>query len=508
MADSRVERKLNLVMSYPIKWELYTVMNNFVQNFYDAIDSAKFMDHFEYKFVDNTIILKSDVGFSKEWLYFMGTSTKRDKERKYAGRFGEGFKIASLVAYRDFGLGIQMESRDWKLVVKEAEDEIDGVKVKVLAYEIEDRPYEETAILTLTNAKEEHFERIRAEVNHFYHEGNTRFGRLIAKGKDYAIYEAVKVLREKRIGGALFVNYQKRDELDLPLIVCNHNFEVSADDRDRSSLDIRDSNCAIRAVFRMVSPEEALELLEICKPRWKNTYGTDWERRNWYGMIEILIDKIAGDIHTKRKFEEKYQNKLVIMGYLNWSKSYKKKMALLWFRQSEYYKTTRVVSNLFAKFEVPSIGALCEKHNGFDEEVAPDEVQRKYIKILETIAKTFFADLICYEQLPECRILLNKEAPILGKARCTKEEKRIENKYGKLVKTRISNIYVQEYILKRDMFAEALSVYLHELLHQFGGDCSRQFKDTLVEMNRIMMTNIHEINAYICDWRAIEDGTD
>lgn len=30
-------RKLNLVMSYPINWGLYTVMNNFVQNFYDAI---------------------------------------------------------------------------------------------------------------------------------------------------------------------------------------------------------------------------------------------------------------------------------------------------------------------------------------------------------------------------------------------------------------------------------------------------------------------------------------
>ena len=115
-------------MSYPINWSIYSVMNNFVQNFYDALKHENFMEHFEYKFEENTIILKSDVGFSKEWLFFMGASSKREKERKYAGKFGEGFKVASLVAYRDFGLGIQMESRDWRLSVTEAEDEIDGAR--------------------------------------------------------------------------------------------------------------------------------------------------------------------------------------------------------------------------------------------------------------------------------------------------------------------------------------------------------------------------------------------
>lgn len=170
-------RKLNLVMSYPIKWELFTVMNNFVQNFYDAAGCENFMEHFEYRFEEDTIILKSDVGFSKEWLYFMGASSKRNTGRRFAGRFGEGFKVASLVAYRDFGLGIQMESRDWKLTVTEAEDEIDGVGVKVLAYDVEDKCYEESSTLILTNAKEKYFEEIRKQIDYFYYEGNARFGK-------------------------------------------------------------------------------------------------------------------------------------------------------------------------------------------------------------------------------------------------------------------------------------------------------------------------------------------
>lgn len=51
-----------------------------------------------------------------------------------------------------------MESRDWKLSVTEAEDEIADVSVKVLAYDMDSKEYEESATLTLTNAKPEHFE--------------------------------------------------------------------------------------------------------------------------------------------------------------------------------------------------------------------------------------------------------------------------------------------------------------------------------------------------------------
>lgn len=293
--------------------------------------------------------------------------------------------------------------------------------------------------------------------------------------------------------------------MDLPIIICNHRYEVSGDDRDRSLLDIYDSNCAIREVLRKVSADEALVLLEICKPRWRNTYGRDWKGRNWYTMLEILIDKVTSETDVKRRFLERYENELVTMD-LWWMNPYRKKMALVWYRQSRYYETTRVVSDLFEKFDVPSVGMLCREHNGFDEEAAPDEVQKKYIRILERIVNTYFADLICYERLPECRILLNKEAPILGKAHSIKEDKRIVNTYGHVVKTRISNVYIQSHLFKSDMFEEALSVYLHELLHQFGGDSSRQFQGVLVQMNRIIVANMQEINAFIRDWRAVENG--
>lgn len=123
------------------------------------------------------------------------------------------------------------------------------------------------------------------------------------------------------------------------------------------------------------------------------------------------------------------------------------------------------------------------------------------------IAKKYFDNLFCYKTLPNCRILLNKEAPILGKAFSQKEDARIINNYGQVVKTRVSIIYLQFYILKPNMFTEALVVYLHELLHQFGGDSSIQFKEVLVQMNQIIIDNIVEINMFAKEWRAVENVT-
>lgn len=115
--------------------------------------------------------------------------------------------------------------------------------------------------------------------------------------------------------GTLFINYQLRGGLGFPIVVCNHNFEVSGDDRDRIIISNSDSICAIKEVFRKVNAEEAFVLLEICQPCWKNTCEKPYSNRSWYEMLEILIDKIANAPDVKRKFLDKYQHKLIITGF-------------------------------------------------------------------------------------------------------------------------------------------------------------------------------------------------
>lgn len=301
-------RKLNLVMTYPVHWSLYMVMSNFVQNFYDAIGKEDFIKNFYYEFKDDAIVLKSNVGFCKEWLFFMGTSSKRVGDRTYAGRFGEGFKVASLVAYRDMKLGIKIESQDWCLTITEAEDQIDGKEIKVLAYDITERAYEENTIMTITNAKEEHFEEMKSQINDFYYAENPRFGKCISKGDDYAVYHVVEDPKRKRNKGRLFINLQYRDPLGIPIVVCNHRYTFTGDDRDRTEISLYDSNEAIREVFRKLSPSEALEVLEICKPVWRNHYDKSYYGRNWFRMLEILGGWILDNRESPAFYEQLWIN--------------------------------------------------------------------------------------------------------------------------------------------------------------------------------------------------------
>lgn len=497
-------RKLNLVMSYPVDWSLYQVMNNFVQNFYDAVGSEKFMDHFEYNYRDGVITLKSDVGFSKEWLYYIGASSKRGQSKVYAGKFGEGFKIASLVAYRDFELGVQMESRDWKLTVTQAEDTIDNTRIKVLAYQIEERPYRDDSCLILTNASEEHYREIKLQIDHYYYLDNPGFGECIAHGDSYAVYKSVKKTTEKRSYGELFIRYQYRCSLHLPLVVCNHTYELSGDDRDRAFIDLADANRAIRDVFARLDASQALTVLELCRPCWKNTYDSSYLHRNWYGMLEILIRKVAGDDYTREHFLDRYGDKIITTGFRWWMTRHQRKMAKEWFRRSEYHDEKKIVCGLFEEFELPSMYELCEKNKGFDEDAAADSIQKAYIAVLKDAARTYFSDLYCYDSLPVCRILLNPKAPVLGKAHSIREDEKIENEYGLMVATKITNIYIQAELLAPEKFSEALVVYMHELLHQFGGESSIRFKRALIWMNKIILEHLSELKEYETKWREIE----
>lgn len=142
--------RLNIVMSYPVKWNEYKIIENFVQNFYDATGPRDFGRRFRYNVEGTTLTMTSDTGFDEKWLQYMGTSPKREGGKSYAGRFGEGFKVAALTSVRDYHLGVDMESRDWTLHVTSMSGVIDGREVSFLAYELGKRPYREESVLRLS----------------------------------------------------------------------------------------------------------------------------------------------------------------------------------------------------------------------------------------------------------------------------------------------------------------------------------------------------------------------
>ncbi|QEN05599.1 hypothetical protein EW093_13040 [Thiospirochaeta perfilievii] len=80
-------------------WSKYKVLRDFIQNFYDSVPNHEFHQRFNFNLEDDKLVMSiKNIGFNYEWLMHIGASTKRESEKKHAGYFGEGFKIASLCA--------------------------------------------------------------------------------------------------------------------------------------------------------------------------------------------------------------------------------------------------------------------------------------------------------------------------------------------------------------------------------------------------------------------------
>lgn len=260
---------LNIVMTYPVKWNKFKILNNYIQNFYDALGIQDFGRHFHYDYIDGTLTMSSDRRFAKEWLYYMGASTKRKNGEKYAGGFGEGFKIAALTSIRDYGLSVEMESRDWTLQATCIPGEIDDRSVEFLAYKTGNRPFQDNAVLRLGNVPEHFLDDIEVIMEHFYYEGNALFGKCLVKTEDYAVYEAVQDPRNRSQFGYVFASFQRRNTIYIPLVICNHLFHPDEDDRDRDDLSRYQTQRCINDVFRKLDAETSLCILRYFRKAWK-----------------------------------------------------------------------------------------------------------------------------------------------------------------------------------------------------------------------------------------------
>ncbi|MDD3140263.1 MAG: hypothetical protein PHX08_14975 [Lachnospiraceae bacterium] len=490
--------KLNIIMSYPVQWSKHKVMRDFIQNFFDAIGPEEFNCKFQYTYKNNTLVMSSNHSFGKEWLFYMGASTKRNSERLYAGKFGEGFKIASLVAYRDFNLAITMESKDWILKVTEADGIIDGKQVSYLAYDFSERGYEDTSILTLEGVNEELFDAFQYELHTFYYEGNPYFGRCIVKENEYAVYESV--IQNSKKKGILYAGFQQRKVFSSPVIICNNTYQVSqGDDRDRDDLRTGDATRCMVSVLENLNAKQAMEVLELFRNCWHGLEGIggyDFFKRP---VILTLISRMRCECAA---FSKKYKD-ILVAGCCRKDKSERTKIAITWYRNSKYYGKREVVLREFNQLNIDTIEELCKKEDGFQVSRLPCKKEQQYLDILESLATQIFSKLFVYEYFPQYSIIISENAPVKGLAQIRKTYRNMKNEMGVRVQYDISFISLRDYIFQKDKFEEAVSTYMHELLHQFGGDSSMRFRKMLLEMNSIILEETESFDQFRTEWRKV-----
>ena len=494
-------RKLNIVMTYPIHWSEYKLMENFIQNFYDAIGYKEFGDKFSYSYKNETIVMKSEIGFAWEWLEGLGVSSKRVSNRYYAGKFGEGFKLACLVAYRDYGMAITMQSRNWRLKVIEIEDHIEDIPVQFLAYRIEILEKNVDTMLLLENVKEKYYSVFQHELNSFYYKSNSDFGKLIFETEQYAVYHTSDKA-EKPQQGALYISLQRRAILKMPVIFCNHCYDIEDDDRERYILSNGDFVDSILEIIDHMPSEKKYELLIAMRSCWNGKYADIRKRKYINYIIEAICNALSRCQVMKERFYNEY-NDIVVADFSDFVLKRNKHMANQWFLHSEYRIKRKRVLQCFHKLGIEDVEELCRRNNGFIATHCPNDLERKCINILEECARDLFEGLYCYDEFPNYRIINDYAGIVEGTAHVIPKEEKIVNSYGMVVKSEITEINLRNSLFKRELFAEAFVVFMHELLHEFGGDSSTQFHKALMLMNELLLKKEDSLTKYEIRWIEI-----
>lgn len=500
--------KLNLVLSYPVKWTAYSVLRDFVQNFFDSIGPENFGKEFVHSYDEKAEILtmRANRGFSREWLSYIGTSTKRDGQQKTVGKYGEGFKIAALCAYRDLHWDVVMESRGWRIHVAEAADEIDGKALPVLAYEVSEREPMEDAVLTLKGVKAEDGEKeFGYALDAYDYPGNPKFGEQIIAGDGFAVYKCEE--RGKYRCGRLYAGCLMRAGLDTMLIVCNREYTPKKDTREREDFNDYEVSRCLKDVVAKMTPGQARIFLENIQEVWHGKPPRFVRKYDWPGILKDTIEKVAESDKEMCAFRRKYGHEL-LTDFHKSEYGNRRAMALKWMRVSDF-RGRRLVLPCFWKVGIADLDELCRTLGGYDQTRDPEPIEAARIEILEEAAVDIFGALLCYDSgLPPVEVQTSEQAPHDGTAYIRPAETHPQNKCGIAVKYEIRKIAIRQDLLGRGIFPEALTTYLHELLHQFGGDSSEPFRRAIRMMSGRMYIAAGELEKYEKQWDALDDSAE
>ncbi len=503
---------VNIVMTYPVRWDQYKVFRDFLQNFYDAAGFQHWKDSFQYKYENKTLSMWIDgIDFSYEWLLHIGASTKTADSLHNAGYFGEGFKIASLCAVRDFAWKVRMASGDWKLDVISTKQRIDNHEIDMLAYDIKDRSYQKTSRLELYPIKTNEFQLFKNVILSFYFYGNPILGEKIWEGKEGAVYtwnnnvypECLPYTSDYKRKGVVFCSYQMLGSNPFGLAVCLHKYKK--EDRERRSLYSFEVVEVFESISYYISSYGAMRVLEKMRRYWNSTPRKHIDIHSWSSVISNFIRKTAASPETSRQFCKKYPNLLCIKPVKTVRDRNRRGQAKAWMAAQD--RKYLLVQEGFSRLGYPTLEEVCEQQGGFVVNDLADEQEEMGFEILENVVKLIYDDFFPIEKgMPERKIIQNDDASYHGMAKVYKTAKAVFNSRGIAIRYDIREIYLKRVVFKQGGYYDALATYIHEMCHVFGGDSSNAFSFALTIAMEKLLSNYEVVELFKKKWDSVFAG--
>ena len=436
------------------------------------------------------------MSFSYQWLIHIGGSTKQeDKVKKSAGYFGEGFKIASLCALRDYNWNIDTSSSNWTLDVITTDLIIDNKNISALAYEVcIDLPFNKDTTLNITNFYEDDIEMFVCTLNSFFYKENPLIGDAIFENDICGIYYRSKVDKPSDYprtydlsgNGIAFAAFQALGSLDLPVVI-SYNDYIN-DDRDRNFFSKIDIVNLLVNCIRQVDSKTAFLLLNMLQKYWYTYPNAKYGYNSYYTVVKNLIFRISSDFELSNEFRVLNTNLLTAdkIEACDFSKTRDRSFSLTWLKNNPQYK---LVQDNFSLLGYNSLEDVCSENNALPIVRYTTEKEQKYIDILEHTAKKILGNFLPFETFPAYKIIQNTSSSTRGYVEIIKLNKTIKTCYGFRFKLMLSTMCLKQDILKKHSFNTAFSTFIHELCHCFGGDKSEAFSYALTQALDIILKN-------------------
>jgi hypothetical protein len=480
--------RLNLILDYPVRWSKYKVLRDLIQNFFDSVPRDEWTARFRHCLAGQQLTLTAtDVGFSYEWLLPIGASTKRNGEGEYAGYFGEGFKIAALCAVRDHGWDIQVRSRDWHLRVVTDELNVDEHGLRALAYDIS-QLQTGTSDTVLTISQFDDVDTLNIALLSFFYPGNPLLGDLIWSGPSAAVYfrsphpkpRGFPTTERASGPGIVFAGFQALGSLPHPLVFCLHAHRGS--DRERNNFFLMDVIEVVGHIAALMSPEAAAAVLRVLECRWYERPRKRYDFDSWYPIIRTLVQKVAACPEASAQWRAAYPRLLVAerVRRSDLPRYNRRRQALAWWRADG--RRYRLVQDAFRQLGYSELEQVCGEHDGFTVTRRPTPHEIRRLELLETAAGLLLSDLLELVPLPPCAIIDNRRAVWQGMTTCIPCAHPVVHWHGLRVRYRLPYVALKAGLLADGLFGDAMSTYLHELAHVFGGECSAAFSHALSEL--------------------------
>ena len=439
----------------------------------------------------------------------IGASTKREEKGHYAGYFGEGFKIAALCGVRDHHWNITILSRDWELEVVTTHVDVDHRSLKSLAYEIKkNQPERRETILKISPFNDR--ELLNSVLLSFHYPTNPLFGQKIWSSDTCAVYH--RSLEQKPYGyprtdrdaglGIVFAGYQAIGSFQYPLIFCVHDSRQT--DRERNTFYRMNVIDLIQTMVFRLPPEPSAIVLQMLKSRWYDRPRKKYDLESWHGIIRTLVKNISTSSQQTSQWKQSYPNLVVAkqVKRTDLPNYNRRRQALDW--PSHSGQSLRLVQDAFCLLGYPTLETVCEQNDGFSVTRNPGAFEQSRVEMLERFVQILLPELFADLPLPPCKIIKSERAGWRGMAICMPIATRTHQFRGILVRYQLPYVALKASLLHSDNFGNALSTYLHELAHMFGGDRSASFSHALSELMEVILSHARLIAECQEQWERVQ----